>query len=140
MLGKNKRISGTALKIYLTLLSSREPMSLRELQRKVGLKAVSTVKYHLDRLKEAGLVRQRMDGTYEALKSENPMLSLYIFFRNSPIPKLLPLAIGFAVFVGVYSLFRGFVEWPLVAASFLFAGYVLYESIKLIKLMKNVMS
>jgi len=138
--GKKKHISGTALKIYLTLLSSREPMSLRELQRRVGLKAVSTVKYHLDRLRDAGLVRQRMDGTYEALKSENPMLNLYVFFRNSPIPKLLPLTIGFAVFVGAYSLFKGFVEWPLVIASFIFAGYVLYESIKLIKLMKNLMS
>lgn len=111
-------------------------MGVREIQHKVGLKSASTVKYHLDRLKAEGLVRQLPDGRYEAVKSSNPVLSGYLFIMNTPIPVLIPASIAYSVFILAYTLASGYLDPVLLTSSVLFAGFVIYESIKTKKLLK----
>ena len=137
MRGESKRVvTGTAFRIYLVLLTSNRPLGVRELQEIVKLKSPSTVKYHLDRLKSYGLVRQLPDGRYEAIKSNDPVLSVYFFIHNSPIPKLIPVSISFAVFVIAYMLLYGNVDIVVLVASLAFAIYVVYEGLKVKNIIK----
>ncbi len=129
-------VTGTAFRIYLTMLSKGSPMGVRELQHAIGLKSASTVKYHLDRLKAAGLVRQLPDGRYEAIKSGNPLLAGYVFIMNTPVPRLLPVSLAYAAFVISYSILSGSVDPVLLASSVGFATYVFVEALRLRGLLK----
>lgn len=128
--------TGTALQIYLLLVSSKEPMGVREIQNKIGLKSPSTVKYHLDRLRREGLVFQTQDGRYAATKVDNPLTSLYLFIKNSPVPRLIPASISFAVFISTYSILTQQIDPFILGATLAFVIYVFIESTRLKKLIR----
>ncbi len=134
--GVKRVVTGTAFRIYLVLLTSNKPLGVRELQEIVRLKSPSTVKYHLDRLKSYGLVRQLPDGRYEAVKSDDPLLSIYFFLHNSPIPKLIPVSVSFAAFIIAYMLLYGNVDIIVLIATIAFAIYVIYEGLKVKNIIK----
>lgn len=128
--------TGTALQIYLLLLSSREPMGVREIQTKIGLKSPSTVKYHLDRLRKEGLVYQTPDGRYAAIKSDNPLTGLYLFIRSSPIPRLIPASISFAVFIVTYSILSQQIDPFILGVTLAFVAYIIVEGTRLRRLIR----
>jgi len=134
-----KVLSGTALKIYLLLLGSAKPLGVRELQRYLKLKSPSTVKYHLDRLRMYGFVKQLPDGKYVAIKTDNPLISLYIFIKATPIPKLIPIAIFFTTFNIIYSILNNELNIVLLLSSIVFGAYVIYEGIKLRLVLKHLL-
>ena len=134
--GGKRPVTGTAFKIYMLLLNSGHPMGVREIQREVGLKSASTVKYHLDRLKAEGLVVQLPDGRYEANRSSNPALAGYFFIMNTPIPIMIPFAIAYAVFISVYTIMAGFLDPVIIISSILFAIFVIVMSFKMRTLLK----
>jgi len=129
-------LTGTAFRIYFLLINSRRPMGVREIQRLVGLKSASTVKYHLDRLAMEGLVRQLPDGKYVGMKSDNPALTGYFIIMNTPIPYLIPAAVGYAAFVTTYSILSGFPDPVLIGSSIVFTAYVIYEALRTRSLIK----
>jgi len=135
-LGRKRPITGTAFKIYMTLLNSGKPMGVREIQRAVGLKSASTVKYHLDRLKAEGLVSQLPDGRYEASKSSNPALAGYFFIMNTPIPILIPVSVAYAVFIIIYVVISGGADLVILLSSILYAIFVILMSVKMRSLLK----
>ena len=128
--------TGTALQIYLLLVSSKEPMGVREIQTKIGLKSPSTVKYHLDRLRKEGLVFQTPDGRYAATKADNPLTSLYLFIRNSPVPRLIPASVSFAVFITTYSILTQQIDPFILGVTAAFVVYVIIESARLRRLIR----
>jgi len=128
--GSRRVVTGTAFRIYLVLITYNKPLGVRELQELVKLKSPSTVKYHLDRLRSYGLVRQLPDGRYEATKSNDPVLGIYFFLHNSPIPKLIPVSVSFAVFIIAYTLLHGSIDAVVLVAALAFAAYVVYEGLK----------
>jgi len=132
----SKPVTGTAFKIYMIMLSKGSPMGVREIQHTVGLKSASTVKYHLDRLRASGLVRQLPDGKYEAIKPDNPLLAGYVFVFNTPVPRLVPVAIGYAVFIATYALLANVTDPVLIIASLGFALYTIFEAWRLRKLLR----
>lgn len=132
----SRPLTGTAFRIYFLLINSRRPMGVREIQRLVGLRSASTVKYHLDRLMKEGLVKQLPDGKYVAMKSDNPALTGYFIIMNTPIPYLIPAAVGYAVFVITYSILIGFPDLVLIGSSIVFATYIIYEGLRTRKLIK----
>ncbi len=131
--------TGTSLKIYLTLLSSSEPLGVREIQHRVGLKSPSTVKYHLDRLRSYGLVKQLPDGRYVAVKEGNPLTSIYLFFKASPIPRLLPITLGFTSFIITYELLGNIKDPILILAVLIFTAYVVIETLNLRSLIRSLL-
>ena len=133
---KEKLITGTAFRIYLLLLNSKRPMGVREMQRAVGLKSASTVKYHLDRLTAKGLVRQLPDGKYIAIKSDNPALTGYLVIMNTPIPYLIPAGLAFSVFILVYSLLRGPPDPVVIISSLVFGAYAVFEGLRTRRMIK----
>lgn len=60
-MSKSREPGKTALRIYMYLLESGEPRGVREIARALDI-PVSTVHYHLRRLEELGLVKQREGG------------------------------------------------------------------------------
>ncbi len=140
MISKKRVPTGTSLKIYLTLLQSSEPLGVREIQVRVGLKSPSTVKYHLDRLRAEGLVKQLPDGRYAAIRSLDPITSLYIFFKSVPIPRLLPITLGMSSAMITYVVIRGILDYALIAMLIALCMYVLYEASKLVKLLRMLVT
>lgn len=61
-------ISGKALRIYVLLVSEGRPMSVREIQKRLGLSSPSLVHYHLKKLVKAELVAKDEGGHYYAKK------------------------------------------------------------------------
>jgi len=94
-------LGGQSLRVYLELLTSKEPLGVRELQRRLGFKSPSSAKHHLDRLIRLGLVEKTLDGRYRAVESRLSILSTYILIAGSLIPKLIPIAAG--VLAGIVS-------------------------------------
>ncbi len=95
-------LGGQSLRVYLELLVSREPLGVRELQRRLGFKSPSSAKHHLDRLIRLGLVEKTIDGRYRAVESKTSILSAYMLVAGSMIPKLIPIAAGVLAGVVAY--------------------------------------
>ena len=62
-------LKGKTLRVYFFLLSRNKGASLREVQRKTGLSSPSLAQYHLDKLREVGLVELDYDSGYRTAKS-----------------------------------------------------------------------
>jgi len=114
-------------------------MGVRELQRRVGLKSPSTVKYHLDRLIEAGLVEKLADGTYRAIKSQSTVLALYTSIRGMLMPRIIPIALGAIAFAITYILLNPNTDIILLGALIVFALLILKEGILLHRTIRKAM-
>ena len=60
-------LSETALRIYLLLIREGRPMSVREVQRALGLSSPGQAYHHLERLRNLGLVVRDSEG-YRAVR------------------------------------------------------------------------
>ncbi|MGB9828038.1 MAG: helix-turn-helix domain-containing protein [Thermosphaera sp.] len=78
-------LSGTALRIYVYLLESREPRGVRDVARALNV-PVSSVFYHLKRLEELGVITRAREG-YVIAKAL-PLEGYVILWRRL-IPRLL---------------------------------------------------
>jgi len=87
-------LKGVSLRIYLHLLESDSPKGIRDLSRELGL-PVSTVHYHIKKLKELGLVREVPEGL---VVSRRVKLEGFVYLGRRIVPRL---AFYSAFFAGV---------------------------------------
>ncbi len=108
--GRNKGyLSGTTWEVYLYILTSGEPVGVREVWRALKLSSPSLAQYHVNKLLELKVVHQTQDGKYaveergriEALKS-------FVLLRGRLIPRLVFYG---ALVAGVLTMYLIF--WPL---------------------------
>jgi biotin operon repressor len=93
-------LRGRTLQVYYLLLSTRQPWSGREIYRKLGFSSASLSFYHLDKLKEVGLVDVNEDGMYIATKRVRAgILAYFIDFGHRLIPRFLFYAFFFISFL-----------------------------------------
>ena len=102
------KLKGTTLRVYWHLLKSREPTTVRRLQRSLGFSSPSVASYHLEKLMDMDLVKKNTMGDYELKKVvslevmsafvriSHLMIPRYIFYTVFFITLLLVFAIGFA--------------------------------------------
>ncbi len=76
-------LKGTTFKVYKFVLKSRGPVGIRETQRGLKLSSATLASYHLEKLKDAGLLKQSEQG-YEP---NRVFLKTMILFRGMLIPK-----------------------------------------------------
>ena len=88
---ESEELEGTALKVYVHLLESREPKRVRDLARSLNL-PVSTTHYHLKKLEEAGLIERKVEG-YVIAKAI--ALEGFILLRRWLVPRLLIYSLFF---------------------------------------------
>ncbi len=88
-------IKGTTLRIYWEVFRSARPVGVREVQRLIRLSSPSTALYHLEKLRELGVVRKDEHGRYQIVEEIKPN-QFRSFLRIGRI--ILPRFIFYAVF------------------------------------------
>jgi DNA-binding transcriptional ArsR family regulator len=84
-------LTGNTAQVYKYAIKQRKPIGVREVQRALKLSSPTLAAYHLDKLEEAGLLKQTPDGyIVEKLVLEN-----FVRLRQLLLPKYL---FYFAVF------------------------------------------
>lgn len=76
-------LQGKTLQIYRFIIRRNEPARVREIQRSLGFSSPSLVLYHLEKLKEAGLIKEEGIG-YVA---DKVLLRNLVRFRSTLIPR-----------------------------------------------------
>jgi len=84
-------LTGNTAQVYRYAIKQRKPIGVREVQRALKLSSPALAAYHLDKLEEAGLLKQTPDGYIV----EKLMLENFVRFRQLLLPKYL---FYFAVF------------------------------------------
>lgn len=99
----NQEIKGNTLKVYLYLLKNGQS-ELRDIQRGIGLSSPSLASYHLEKLSEAGFVKQDEYGKYSAVKeSANKILEGYSKVGPKIVPQLFFFALLFSILATFFS-------------------------------------
>lgn len=86
------KLHGKALQVYLYLIrsGSNESYGVREIQRALGFKSPSIASYHLEKLRELGLLAKDEKGDYRVVKEVNVgLLKLYIKIGELRLPRFL---------------------------------------------------
>ena len=79
-------LTGNTAQVYRYAIKQRKPIGIREVQRALKLSSPTLAAYHLDKLEEAGLLKQTPDGyVVEKLVLENfvrlrQLLPKYLFY------------------------------------------------------------
>ena len=88
-------LKGKTLKVYQYIVKSNEPARIREIQRNLKFSSPSLVIYHIQKLKEEGLVKEEALGYVP----DKMVLKNLIRVRNSLIPRLFFYTLFFALAV-----------------------------------------
>lgn len=86
------KLRGKTLQVYLYLIRSGidESHGVREIQRALGFKSPSIASYHLEKLRELGLLAKDENGDYRVAKEVNVgLLKLYIKIGELRLPRFL---------------------------------------------------
>jgi DNA-binding transcriptional ArsR family regulator len=84
-------LTGNTAQVYRYAIKQRKPIGVREVQRALKLSSPTLAAYHLDKLEEAGLLKQTSDGYIV----EKFVLENFVRLRQLLLPKYL---FYFAVF------------------------------------------
>ena len=91
MKDEHEVLTGNTAQVYRYAIKQRKPIGVREVQRALKLSSPTLAAYHLDKLEEAGLLKQTSEGyIVEKLVLEN-----FVRLRQLLLPKYL---FYFAVF------------------------------------------
>jgi len=78
-------LTGNTVRVYRYAIKQRKPVGVREVQRALELSSPTLAAFHLEKLEEAGLLRQTPEGyVVEKLVLEN-----FVRFRQLLLPKYL---------------------------------------------------
>lgn len=129
-------MKGNTLKVYMFLLKSPSSVGIREVQRALKFSSPTLAQYHLEKLRELGLIRK--ESTEYVLVSDVKVGVLRQFYRFGAVlvPRFVLYAVLFTVMLGF--LFLIVSEISLVAAyAFMLAGFgaaiFWYEAVKALR-------
>jgi len=103
------QLRGNTLRVYVYVLKKRR-VGVREVQRSLRLSNPSLAQYHLNKLKELGLLKEN-DGEYEILNEVKvDIMRDFLRFGTFLVPRFVMYAVFFTVFtvylgnisVGIY--------------------------------------
>ena len=137
-LSKESKIHGTTLRIYWYLFKNPSAVGVRETQRALSLSSPSIALYHLEKLRELGVVDKDSAGEY-SLREQVQVGSLKSFLKVGRVilPRYLFYAIFLSTAVVAYSieavLQTGTVEPAAVVLGAAGAGISWYECMRMWK-------
>jgi len=88
-------LKGTTLRVYWEVFKSPKPVGVREVQRLIRFSSPSTALYHLEKLRELGVVRKDEYGHYTPVEDIKPS-QFRLFLRIGRV--ILPRYVFYAVF------------------------------------------
>lgn len=130
MKDEHEVLTGNTAQVYRYAIKQRKPVGVREVQRALKLSSPTLAAYHLDKLEEAGLLKQTPDGyVVEKLVLEN-----FVRLRRLLLPKYL---FYFAIFATAVLFQVILFRPPQLTREYLFstsmlalaAAYFAYETI-----------
>jgi hypothetical protein len=133
---RESQIHGTTLRVYWYLFRSPGPVGVRETQRALSMSSPSIALYHLEKLRDLGVVDKDAGGDY-SLKQQVQVGSLKSFLKVGRLilPRYLFYAIFLSTAVIVYSieavLQTGTVEPAAVVLGAAGAGISWYECLRM---------
>ena len=96
-------LRGKTLKVYLHLLTSDEPVGVREIQRRLGFSSPSVALHHLEKLLNMGLVEKDNYGRYSATKKVDvSILQSFSKIGRFMLPRLSFYAAFFTTLTAAY--------------------------------------
>ncbi len=101
------KLRGKTLQVYLYLIRSGgdDSYGVREVQRALGFKSPSIASYHLEKLRELGLLVKDEKGDYRVAKEVNiGLFKLYIKIGELRMPRFLLYACFITSMVATYLL------------------------------------
>lgn len=116
----SRDISGNTLLVYWYLLeNASKRVGVRTVQRAMGFSSPSTALYHLERLRNYGVIGKDGMGNYFVKKFVKiSMMRNFVLLHNQLIPRHLIYAVLTTIISLTYfGLLRHFVSYPLVLAS-----------------------
>lgn len=93
---RESEIHGTTLRVYWYLFRNAKPVGVRETQRALSMSSPSIALYHLDKLRELGVVEKDASGEY-VLKEQVHVGTLKMFLKVGRL--ILPRYLFYAVFL-----------------------------------------
>jgi DNA-binding transcriptional ArsR family regulator len=132
--GTRFEMKGNTLKVYLYALKHGS-CELREIQHALGFSSPSLASYHLNRLIDAGYMKQEDDGRYSVEKdASKDVIEGYSKLGTKLVPQLFFVALLFTILVGYFS-FRTLLSPSfslfLIAVSICCVGALWVETIRL---------
>jgi len=139
----SKRVlSGTTWEVYLYVLTSREPVGVRDVWRGLKLSNPSLAQYHINKLLSLKVIIQTQDGRYVADEKKGiETLRSFVLLGGKLIPRLVFFGALVSGILAVYLLLWPF-EWSfrdltvlvisiLSISAFFFEAYNQYRSLKI---------
>jgi hypothetical protein len=134
-------ISAATWNIYLHILTSGEPVGVRDVWRQLKLSSPSLAQYHVNRLLELGMIMQTNEGKYVANEERRvEALKGFLLLHGKLVPRLVfygALIAGILVFYviawPIRSDFRDLTVIVVGAISilaFFFEAYVQYRGLR----------
>ena len=134
-------ISATTWNVYLYILTSREPVGVRDVWRELKLSTPSLAQYHVNKLLELNMIIQTREGKYVASEEKRvEALRSFVLLYGKLIPRLVFYG---ALIAGILAFYL--IAWPIewnyrdltvvtVAAisiaAFFFETYIQHSSLK----------
>ncbi len=124
-------LKGRTLKVYLYLLGRGEAIGVRELQREMGFSSPSIAHYHLEKLREMGVVSKDHSGRYRASeKIDVDILRMFVMLGGRLIPRFFFYAVFMSTLTALYLLQHIFSPDPYAATFAITSSTILwYETI-----------
>lgn len=127
-------LKGNTLRIYVYLLKSPAGVvGVRQVQRALGFSSPTLALYHLEKLRELGLVRKESGEYVLAKEVKVSLLREFIKFRSFIFPRYVLYAVMFTVLLAYYVVELGEVSFYSVYGlilGLLATGILWYETIR----------
>ncbi len=136
-----KQISGTTWGVYLYILTSKDPVGVRDVWRALEFSSPSLAQYHINKLIALNLLHQTTDGKYLVKEKEQiEALKGFVLLRGKLIPRLVFYGALVTGVLAAYLFFRpfrwDFRDYVILTIStfsmfaFFFEAYSQYRSLK----------
>jgi len=135
-ISKESMIRGTTLRVYWFMFRAGGPVGVRETQRALSLSSASVALYHLEKLREVGVVEKDEMGQY-SLREKVQVGSLKMFLRIGHVifPRYLFYAVllttALAVYVGLEITYGENLQISAIAFGLAGAAVSWYECLRM---------
>jgi hypothetical protein len=139
--GSRRNISTATWNIYLYILTSREPVGVRDVWRELKLSSPSLAQYHVNRLLELEMITKTSEGKYVASEEKRvEALKGFLLLHGKLVPRLVFYG---ALIAGILAFYL--MAWPIELSfrdltvivvatismlAFFFEAYVQYRGLK----------
>lgn len=133
--------TATTWNVYLYILTSRDPVGVRDVWRELKLSSPSLAQYHINKLLELSMIAQTQEGKYVASEEKRvETLRSFVLLYGRLVPRLVFYGALVAGILAFYVIFwpmeLNFRDLTVIAIAvistiaFFFEAYVQYHSLK----------